>query len=310
MTGQGPPRYRNAFTLIELLVVVAVVALLIGILVPVLGSARRSAWRVQSLSQMRQLEMGWAVYATDADGVCVPGQPGRHADESQNLYEVGNGLHYRPRWFALLGAKSGMFAYKNPSIHRADEHSKPVDNPALLCPVVPDWVSTRNFPYGYNYQFLGNTRFLGDSDGAGYVNYPVRITKIRHTSQTVMFASSMGTAAGKPAGLRTANRADGSRDPQLRAMGGHGYALDPPRLDSTSDFADTQNPGAEHRSAPDPRYGGRANVAFCDGHADSLTLQQLGYEVAPDGRVLIEGPSATNKFFTGSMENKLPPAAQ
>ncbi len=300
----------RGFTLIELLVVVAVIALLIGILVPVLASTRRSAWRVQSLSQMRQLELGWMVWATDADGVCVPGQPGRFDNEEDNLYDVGNGLHYRPRWFALLGAKTGMFAYTTPSIDRADEHSKRVDNPALLDPVVPHWVSTRNFPYGYNYQFLGNTRFVGDSDGGNFINFPVRITTIRHTSMTVMFASCMGTAAGKTAAFRTANRPNGARDPTLRAMGGHGYALDPPRLDATSDYADTQHPGAENRSAPDPRYGGQANVAFCDGHAESLTLQELGYELADDGRVLTEGATVTNKFFSGNATDILPPAAQ
>src|SRR5687767_2366123 len=52
------PRRRRAFTLIELLVVVGVIAVLIGILVPVVSRARESGRRTLCASQLRQIGIG------------------------------------------------------------------------------------------------------------------------------------------------------------------------------------------------------------------------------------------------------------
>jgi prepilin-type processing-associated H-X9-DG protein len=168
-----------------------------------------------------------------------------------------------------------------------------------------EWVSSRNYGYGYNYQFLGNTRFRNDLDAGGFILFPVRAASI-DASETVLFADSMGTAAGKRAIDRTPNRPDGSRDPELRAMGGHGYALDPPRLAANSDSADRRNRAPEHRSGPDPRHGGKANVAFADGHLRAMTPVEMGYALDADGRYLTEGAGSHNRLFSGTRRDELP----
>ena len=62
---------RKAFTLIELLVVIAVIAILMAILIPVLGAAKKQATMARCLSNHRNLLIGWISYADENDGKLV-----------------------------------------------------------------------------------------------------------------------------------------------------------------------------------------------------------------------------------------------
>ena len=58
----------QAFTLVEMLIVVAIIALLMGILVPALGKARDTAKSVVCKSNLKQLATAFRTYAEDYRG--------------------------------------------------------------------------------------------------------------------------------------------------------------------------------------------------------------------------------------------------
>lgn len=155
-----------AFTLVELLVVISVIALLIGVLLPVLGSARESGRASVCLSGLRQMLIAASVYATE-EGGALP-----------LAYDYEDPM--RPiEWdyekdFALSQIKPGLL-WRGQSDSRVQQ-----------CPSFDGAANSFLDPYtGYNY----NTSYLGGfRNGAGVTPVPsARIEEAAEPTATAVF---------------------------------------------------------------------------------------------------------------------------
>jgi prepilin-type N-terminal cleavage/methylation domain-containing protein len=300
----------RAFTLIELLVVIAIIAVLIAILIPSLGSARANARQALCTSNLRQLGLGWTMYAEANKEVMVPHRPPNYAggfSNPQNWYDIGNGMKFRPTWIARMGVYVGIYPFTEP---KTSDNRQDYESRVLVCPEAAEWKDERNACYGYNYQFLGNSR---ETNGK-FHNFPVRLARLQTFDRTVLAADSLGTAASYASVDRTSYENDGTTE---SAYGNEGFSIDPPRLTDASDMASFPHRNgafARHPPArsPDRDNSGTCATLFADLHAKGMTLRALGYELEDDGRYAIKasgsGPKQpTNALFSGSGIDDDPP---
>lgn len=276
---------RPAFTLIELLVVISIIALLLAILMPALSGVRNIAKRMVCLANVRRLSIAGNLYHSENNA--FPPFRMKVVNPTDTVFYVNEYGRERPRWPWFFDQGIGPIMDPSPYVNIpgdtfTDDDTMMITNDHFICPAFKyegfDRHDIRNGSYGYNYQYLGNSRVTGGR----FQNFPVK--SIFRPSETIFIGDSRGS--GLPHGV-------------------HSYKLDPPRIALSKRAVAFSNrkvsPISAQHSPADTRHNGTASVAFVDGHALSMTLRELGYVVDEANIPIPDHPDGKNVLWSGTM---------
>jgi prepilin-type processing-associated H-X9-DG protein len=227
---------------VELLVVIAVIALLIGVLLPALGRARRAAHATECASNIRQLQLANDLYASDHDDRFIPGAAGI---EAANL----------ARWHGVRSGTSEPFDPRRGAIAPyldAEASIRTVRECPAFAPTI-EHLAARH---------LGFERGCG---GYGYNNAYVGVERREFPPGS---------------GIRVVSRDDtGAMRTRFRALAATVAFADAAfAADEVIEYSFVEPPFWPHLPGfrPDPsthfRHDGRATVAWLDGHVSAEAL--------------------------------------
>lgn len=287
MTNTTRDTRRDGFTLIELLVVISIIALLVGILLPALGAARRTAQGAVCLGHERSFGQAMAIYATDNNNwLAGPNTSGLGIGLSKSPQNNSNSPAQNVDWISpTLGDALGLPA-------DAQKRMAEISNNDLACPangenfnhfesythpdgLGPDAIKYTSYSATLQFHTFGNTSF-GDVGfpSAAFIappdNYGPRL-------------DSVGSVSGKIYAMDGARyvAADGKislNGFERQVVGGNFMEQGPTMGHSNGPFFYTDATGQPLTTGATAnwaerfgyRHSGGFNVVFFDGHGENL----------------------------------------
>ncbi|MEM0914610.1 MAG: prepilin-type N-terminal cleavage/methylation domain-containing protein [Planctomycetota bacterium] len=265
---------KQAFTLIELLVVISIIALLIGILLPVLGSARDAARRSVTMSDMRQAMLAHTLYQQDYDGHV----PWGYAPASIDGIAVTVNLERSGHTFSIPVAERfpwrleryidnvWQVLYSQQEVPELPQRGQPdavAFGPAYNISLYPSLALNTVYVGGHDGAFQG---FVGGSDSPNTGSYIVFYDKdVPRPSEQIVFTEVLGRIGDTP--FNSNNPEAGlhwSTPPRARGLR---WVPDGRTIKSAL-------PG-NLQGIPVSRTGAGTPTGFFDGHAEALDPDTL-----------------------------------
>lgn len=177
---------QRGFTLVELLVVIGVIAVLVGVLLPVLSKARESAKQAQCASNLRQIVTAATLYANENRSFWPPG----HID----FFTRNN-----DRWHGTRPDNNAAFDFETSPMRRQLGTDRIKACPSFVFVEGGVGFERSNGGYGYNSNTLGSG--LGVPALAKLslpileyerrvVNVPAKTSQVRRPAEKVAFADA------------------------------------------------------------------------------------------------------------------------
>lgn len=282
-------RRRGAFTLIELLVVVAIVAVLVGLLLPAVQKVREAAARARCQNNLKQLAL--AAHSHHATLGRLPPGRGAPAPAIFSAHAFLLPFAEQDNLRSLIDFASPPVSYTAPGVEYDGTRNYPAATtlvPIFACPSDPEAgrVPGSNFAgtnYPANTGSATNDGALATADGAFALGTGVRLTDITDgTGTTAMFAERpLGGGPDDP--RRAFAELPGSTAPTAAACASAPGPLNGERGakwvvgnygNTLYNHADGPNPAVRDctnmtqqkgRMAARSNHPGGVAVAFCDG---------------------------------------------
>ena len=237
----------RAFTLIELLVVISIIALLMGILLPSLQKARRTALRMKCLANMRNMELSHWMYMMDWEGYLIDAGLAHSEAHDEEHGEAHGRVHGKEEaaWInTLSNYYSDKLLYRSP-VDKSPHW--PVEEGGQGVPIPPSTDQFRRTSYGIN-------NYL--TEVAPTKPYR-KLSQVPRPSATVHFLimAFEGPFAG-------------ADHPHVESWMVPGKPESPPVLASKQ--IQTNAHGGREES-----WEARSNYGFLDGHADTLRFRDV-----------------------------------